>query len=103
MIHKTRTRRTAHSRNARPLAAQLRRQAMGVKDDIREMGNTVKAAAQERIGELRDTALDSYEEGRVKAMGLGRTVQQYVEQQPLKSLLIAAGVGLVFGRFFGRR
>src|SRR6185503_9026223 len=99
----TRTRKTAHSRNARPLSAQLRRQAMGVKDDIRAMGNTVKAAAQARMGELRETALDSYEEGREKAMGIGHSVQQYVEQQPMKSLLIAAGVGLFFGRFFGRR
>jgi ElaB/YqjD/DUF883 family membrane-anchored ribosome-binding protein len=32
-----------------------------------------------------------------------RSVAQYVQEQPLTSLLIAAGVGLVLGRFWMRR
>jgi ElaB/YqjD/DUF883 family membrane-anchored ribosome-binding protein len=32
-----------------------------------------------------------------------RSFAQYVREQPLKSILIAAGVGLVLGRFWLRR
>jgi ElaB/YqjD/DUF883 family membrane-anchored ribosome-binding protein len=32
-----------------------------------------------------------------------RSFAQYVREQPLKSILIAAGVGLVLGRFWVRR
>ena len=48
-------------------------------------------------------AADGASAGRDKVQQVERSFAQYVREQPLKSILIAAGVGLVLGRFWLRR
>ena len=48
-------------------------------------------------------AADCAREGRDKVQQVKRSFAQYVQEQPLKSILIAAGIGWVFGRFWIRR
>jgi ElaB/YqjD/DUF883 family membrane-anchored ribosome-binding protein len=78
-------------------------QAKEVSNDIKEMGNIVRDAAQEKLGQVRENATEFYEHGRDKIYGVGGTFEQYVRERPVKSVLIAAGIGLLFGRFWMRR
>ena len=80
-----------------------RAQAKTVSNDLKEMGNIVRDAAQEKLGQVRENANDFYEQGRDKIHGAGSAFEQYVREQPVKSVLIAAGIGLLFGRFGMRR
>lgn len=69
----------------------LRDQAQQVKEDVREMGRLAKQAATDQVERARDRGLE-----------LEDQVLDYVRAQPLKSVLIAAGVGVVLG-FVWRR
>ena len=66
-------------------------------------GHTVRVAAQEKAEQLRAGAADGVREGRDKVQQVELSFAQYVREQPLKSILIAVGVGLVLGRFGLRR
>ena len=48
---------------------QLGKQAMEVKEDLQEMGETVKHAAQEKLGQVGETASEYCEQGRDKVHG----------------------------------
>lgn len=82
---------------------RLRQQAHKVVTDVQEMGGLATDAAQEKLESLRDDASEYYEEGRVKAHDIQHSVERFIQEQPVKAVLIAAGVGLLFGRFWMRR
>ncbi|MGE0480435.1 MAG: hypothetical protein AB7Q17_08180 [Phycisphaerae bacterium] len=67
--------------NRRPDAAQLREQAAGLGHDMRELAATAGQVARRQLD----------------------PIEEYVQAQPVRSLLIAAGVGAVLGLVFGRR
>ena len=52
---------------------------------------------------MRENVTEYYEQGRDNVHGVLCDFEQYVRARPLKSVLIAAGVGLLFGRFWMRR
>lgn len=81
----------------------LRRKAGDVKQSVQELGSVAKAAASEKMGELRDTAADYYERGRERVSDAEQSVEDYIREQPLKSVLLAAGIGFLFGAFYIRR
>lgn len=83
-------------------AGQVRESASQLGQNIRDMGTQMRSAAQEQIGQLRQSASEYYQQGREKAMAWEHSLEDYVREQPVKSILIAAGVGLFFG-FFWRR
>ena len=76
--------------------------AAGAADQVRETASQVRDAAQEKFNELRDQASQYYEEGRQRAQEWEQSLETYVQEQPIKSLLIAAGVGALLG-FLWRR
>jgi ElaB/YqjD/DUF883 family membrane-anchored ribosome-binding protein len=82
---------------------RLSAQAKTVSNDLKEMGDIITDAAQEKLGEVRENATELYEQGRDKIQGVGGTFEQYVRERPVKSVLIAAGIGVLFGRFWMRR
>lgn len=82
---------------------RLGAQAKEVSNDLKEMGGIVRDAAQETLGQVRDNATEYYRQGRDKVHGVASTFEQYVRERPVKSVLIAAGIGLLFGRFWMRR
>ena len=81
---------------------QLGKQAKEVTRDLQEMGGIVRDAAQEKLGQVRENASEYYEQGRDKVHDVVCTFEQFVRQQPVKSVLIAAGVGWLLGRFLRR-
>ena len=93
---------------------RFRAQSGAVKDEVRELGRVTREAAQEKLNEARQVAEEAYQQGRQKAEHLydqskrkaGDVEDQlvdYIREKPLKSLAIAAGVGLLLGAFFSKR
>lgn len=82
---------------------RLGQQATEVKENLQEMGGIVRDAAQEKFEQLRTNVSEHYEQGCDQVRSVERTVEQYLRQRPIASVLIAAGVGLFVGRFCMRR
>jgi ElaB/YqjD/DUF883 family membrane-anchored ribosome-binding protein len=102
----TRTKQQAASNGARldrTASGRLRKQARKVSNDLQAMGGTARDVANEGIGQLGENASELYDEGREKAHQMKRTLEQFISDQPLKSVLVAGGVGLLLGRFWMRR
>lgn len=84
-------------------ADQLREKASDMTRNLRETGESVVETAQEKFGELKESASEYLRQGKDKARELGGDVEDFVREQPVKSLLIAAAVGLVLGVLWKRR
>ncbi|MCY2994022.1 MAG: hypothetical protein NTY19_40025 [Planctomycetota bacterium] len=82
---------------------RLADQAKEVKKDLQEMGQTVRDAAQEKIGQVGEKASEYYDEGRDSVHGVACACEQFVRQRPLRAVLIAAGVGWLLGVLWKRR
>ena len=74
----------------------LRDQAQTVTEDLKELARTGKDTARDFVRGVKDKSRERIDTVR-------GDVQAYVELYPLKSLLIAAGVGLVVGALMARR
>jgi ElaB/YqjD/DUF883 family membrane-anchored ribosome-binding protein len=73
-------------------AQELREQTHVVAQDIQALGRLAKSAA-----------IEKYEQGVNKAKQLEKSFEEEVRKHPVRSVLIAAGVGLVVGLVIGRR
>jgi ElaB/YqjD/DUF883 family membrane-anchored ribosome-binding protein len=82
---------------------QLSKQAEKLSDDALEMARMVRDLAQEKLQALIDSAAECDDRGREKVKNIETTIEQYFIERPFKSMLIAAGVGMLFGRFWMRR
>jgi ElaB/YqjD/DUF883 family membrane-anchored ribosome-binding protein len=58
-------------------------------------------SARGKLNEIKDTVGHYYEEGVDKAKELERRMETHIQDHPLQSLLIAAGVGLLAGVLVG--
>jgi ElaB/YqjD/DUF883 family membrane-anchored ribosome-binding protein len=81
---------------------QMGESAANVQQNIREMGTQVRDAATEKYNELRDQAQQYYEQGRARAEEWEQSLESYVHEKPIQSLLIAAGVGMLLGILWKR-
>ena len=78
-------------------------QAKEVSDDVKEMGDIARDAAQARLRKVRKNAAAYYEQQRNNAHGVLCNFEQSMRERLVKSVLIAAGIGVLFGRFWLRR
>ncbi len=62
-----------------------------------ETGKERRDQAQELIAQGQEVAAAYYEEGRNQVLAWQQQLENQVREKPLQSLLIAAGVGLLFG------
>ena len=94
--------------------AELRQQTETIKEDIRKLGNIARDVAQDKLDEARQAATEAVESGRQKASDMleksrdkaGDVEDQmveYVRNKPIKTVLIAGGIGLLLGAFLSRR
>lgn len=81
---------------------RLGKHAREVKDDLQEMGETVKGVAEEQLAQIGEKASEYLEEGRDKVHGLACACEQVVRQRPLRAVMVAAGIGWLVGHFWKR-
>lgn len=60
-------------------------------------------AAQQAVEQARDRAAQYYEQGKAKAIDLEHKIEDSVRENPMRSVLIAAGAGLLLGMLLRRR
>jgi ElaB/YqjD/DUF883 family membrane-anchored ribosome-binding protein len=81
---------------------RLRKQAKQVRKGLRKMRGTAKDAARETIERIRENGSQRYALGRGKVHQAESALEHFIQKRPLKSVLIAAGVGVVLGGFLFR-
>jgi len=62
-----------------------------------------KEVLEEKVQEARDLARSTYERTKEKAVEWEEGFEDYVKERPIKSLLVALGVGLIVGAVIARR
>ena len=75
--------------------------ASAIAKDFKDVSTATKRVAADSVDALRQTANDFLDEGRTTVRKVGESVQGKVQEQPVKSMLIAAGVGFLVGVLFG--
>ena len=65
-------------------------------EELRERGMDLLDMAQGKAGQYQDQAL-------VKGKELARTADVYVQDNPWRTVAVAAGIGLLVGVMFGRK
>jgi ElaB/YqjD/DUF883 family membrane-anchored ribosome-binding protein len=81
---------------------QLKDSAQQVTQNLRNIGSQARDAANEKYSDLKQQANDYYDQGKDRAQQWEQGLEQYVQEKPIQSLLIAAGVGLVLGVLWKR-
>lgn len=94
-----------HERNGPEHTAtdDLKAKAVELSEDLRAMGSQVGEVAREQYEHVRGRALDFVKQGQKKARDWEAGMEEYIQERPVKSLLIAAGVGMLIGMFWRRR
>ncbi len=81
---------------------KLRDKLTETRDNIADVGHLAKEAATDSFHALRERASTSYDEGKEKLGEYRDQLADTVREAPMKSVLIAAGIGLALG-FLWRR
>jgi len=95
-------RRNGHART-RAHQPDLTKSAGHVVESIKELGGEARSLVGEQVSHARETATDILEDGRRRAVNWEQSLEQMIREQPVKSVLIAAGTGLVLGFMLRRR
>lgn len=82
---------------------RIREKAAETRDNIAEIGHLAKETVQDKYHELKDLAADKYSAGKQKLLDLESSFADTVRGTPMKSVLIAAGAGLLLGILWRRR
>ena len=82
---------------------QLGKQVNEVTEDLQAMGRNVRDAAQKKLGQAGEKAAEYGEQARDQLHGVACACEQFVRERPLRSVLIAAGIGWLLGRFWKGR
>lgn len=72
------------------------------RDDSPEAGHVTKEPVQDKLHDMADRASEKYGAGKEKLQALEQSFVGKVHESPLKSLMIAAGVGLLVGILWRR-
>ena len=83
-------------------AQQVRDAAQQASQNLRDIGSQARDAAAEKFNNLKDQAGEYYDQGRQRAQEWEQGLEQYVQDKPIQSLLIAAGGGMLLGLLWKR-
>lgn len=81
---------------------QLGKQANEVAEDLQKMASTARDATQAKLGQVSDKAAEYGEQVQDKVHGIACACEQFIRERPLRSILMAAGIGWLLGRFWKR-
>jgi ElaB/YqjD/DUF883 family membrane-anchored ribosome-binding protein len=77
--------------------ANMAREQRRVSKSFQEAGQAARQMASDGMERVKDTATEYWDQGRAKAEEVAEDFQDRVREQPLAAVLIAAGVGFLFG------
>ena len=83
-------------------ADQLKQTAAQVGQQVKDVASQYRDTAREQYDNLRQQASDYYDQGRQQAAEWQESLESYVHEQPVKAVLIAAGVGMFLGLLWKR-
>jgi ElaB/YqjD/DUF883 family membrane-anchored ribosome-binding protein len=86
-------------RSTRSIGEQSHR----VLDEVKELGNTALASASDAANQLRQRGATALESGKQKAVEAKGQFDTIVSDNPVKSVLIALGIGAAIGYALRRR
>lgn len=84
-------------------AADFRKKASALGHDFGDLGSITKELAGDVAHKFQDNAAKVYDQGMKKASRFEKGLEKTISDNPLASLLVATGVGLVAGAYFSRR
>lgn len=93
--------RCAHGQPSAAAAAIAELRESG--EHLAHAGSIAAEAARERLHQLKESAGQRVEQGREKIKGWEETLQGHVSEHPLRSIMIASGIGVVLGLLWRRR
>lgn len=82
---------------------RFREKSAETRSNLADMGHLAKEAVQEKLHDLKEGAAEKYAEGKLKMHELEAKLAQKVQESPVKSLLVALGVGMVISFLWRRR
>jgi ElaB/YqjD/DUF883 family membrane-anchored ribosome-binding protein len=81
----------------------LKDKAGKVGQDLKDVAGAVRDVAGEQYENVRQRAADYVEQGRERVMEWEEGIEGYIKDNPIRSLLIAGGVGLLVGLIWRRK
>jgi ElaB/YqjD/DUF883 family membrane-anchored ribosome-binding protein len=81
----------------------LAEQSGRVMSEVQELGRTALETASEAAAHLRDSGREAFAHGKERVVEAKGNFEHVVSANPLKSVLIAAGVGIALGLVLSRR
>jgi len=82
---------------------KLRNPATAIQEDLELLGQAAKELTTDSMDYLKSNLTGVYRKGRDKVVNAEENIGTYIKTNPLKALLIAAGVGMLFGLMKRRR
>lgn len=82
---------------------RLSERAATIAKDVRRVGDATRKVAVDSADALKETARDYFDEGSTQVRHLGDRMVSQLRDQPIKAVLISAGVGFLLGAIWTRR
>jgi ElaB/YqjD/DUF883 family membrane-anchored ribosome-binding protein len=76
--------------------------AKEVKKDLEEIGGIAKTIDQQKLGQVDEAASGYCAQGSARVHGVACACEQFIRNRPLRSVLMAAGLGYLTGRIWKR-
>lgn len=85
------------SQEARNKTSQIREKASELGQGLREFGHEATDMAREKLHQIKDSASHYYDESKRKVGEVKESVEHFIQERPIRAVLIACGVGLLMG------
>ena len=72
--------------------------SQSVAEDLAELGSHAGDLARQRYERMKNDAAEMVQEGRDRVEEMEHTLEEYIADHPIKSVLIAAGIGFLLGK-----
>ena len=86
-----------------PSIDELRAKMNELRDGLSDLGKILKGIAREKADDVRESATGYVDQGKAKTDEFTHSMEDYIRQKPLKSVVIAGCVGAVLGALWLRR
>ncbi|MGE3317379.1 MAG: hypothetical protein AB7O26_19865 [Planctomycetaceae bacterium] len=81
----------------------LERDSEAVMEGLHDVGRAARRVANDGVAQARDAAMEYVEQGKARVREASDSMQTHVQNEPMKSLLIAAAAGFFLGAIWTRR